>query len=191
MMIYPRWDIDPRSLWTYCPGLALLGLAGLFWRYRKGWGRPFLFAFGYSVVTLTPVLGFFDMGFLAYSRVSDHWQYLSLIGIVALVVGGATHWLHARFIVVRQWNSPLKRSCIIVVVSSLCVLTWRHQRVFASPENLWRDTLARNSNAWVAHNSLGLILVDQGRITEGVSEYRRALELNSTTPTRTTTWPMP
>lgn len=182
MMIYPRWEIDPRSFWAYSPGLALLGLAGLFWRYRKTWGRSFLFAFAYSVVALAPVLGFFDMGFLAYSRVADHWQYLSLIGIVALVVGGATHWLQTRLKLAREWRSRLSGSWITIVVVSLCVLTWRHQKDFANSESLWRDTLARNSKAWVAHNSLGLILVDQGRITEGVSEYRQALKLNSHDP---------
>ncbi len=89
MMIYPRWEIDPCSFRVYLPGLALLGLSCLFWWYRKTWGCPFLLALVYSVATLAPVLGFFDMGFLAYSRAADHWQYLSLIGIVALVIGGA------------------------------------------------------------------------------------------------------
>ena len=60
--------------------------------------RHLLFGLGCFTVTLFPVLGFIDMYFLALSRVSDHFEYLPLIFVVALVAapiglyvyGGAT-----------------------------------------------------------------------------------------------------
>jgi len=49
-------------------------------------GRPLLFGLGYFAATLFPVLGFVDQGFYDYSLVADHWQYYSIIGVIALVV---------------------------------------------------------------------------------------------------------
>lgn len=182
MMIYPRWQIDPRSVLAYLPGLAGLCLAGLFWAYRRSWGRPVLFALGYYVVTLTPVLGFFDMGFLAYSRAADHWQYLSLVGIVGLVVGGGVYWLNNRSSGAPGSIRLKGGGWFLIVIALLSVLTWRHQKVFANSERLWRDSLARNPKAWVAHNSLGVVLADQGKISEALAEYGEALRLNSQDP---------
>ena len=47
-----------------------------------------LFGLGCFTVTLFPVLGFFDMYFLALSRVSDHFAYLPLTALVALAAAG-------------------------------------------------------------------------------------------------------
>ena len=82
------WNVD-ASLWvSYLPGMALLVCLALFWWKRASWGRPLLFALGYFVVTLFPVLGFFDQGFYACSLVADHWQYISIIAIIALASAG-------------------------------------------------------------------------------------------------------
>ncbi|MGZ5508301.1 MAG: tetratricopeptide repeat protein, partial [Limisphaerales bacterium] len=94
-MIYPRWPIDPSSLITYVPFVFLLLLLGFLWKFRRSWGRPCLFALGYSIITLLPVLGFFNMGFLAYSRAADHWQYLSVIGPVALMAATVSSTIFA------------------------------------------------------------------------------------------------
>jgi len=42
--------------------------------------RPVAFAFVYFVITLFPVLDFFDVYFFRYSFVSDHFQYLASMG---------------------------------------------------------------------------------------------------------------
>ena len=48
-----------------------------------------LFALTYFVLLLSPVLGFFDIYVMRFSFVADHYQYLALPGIVALVVAAA------------------------------------------------------------------------------------------------------
>ncbi|MGI8966742.1 MAG: hypothetical protein ACR2H1_11740, partial [Limisphaerales bacterium] len=85
--VYPRWEINGGALLSYLPALALLGWLFFLWAFRKSWGKPFLFGVGYFILTLFPVLGFFNIYFQKYSLVADHWQYTSIIGIIALVIG--------------------------------------------------------------------------------------------------------
>ena len=87
-MIYPQWKINAASAWSYLPLLLWCGVLALCWAGRRSWGRHMLFALGCFTVTLFPVLGFFDMYFLALSRVSDHFAYLPLTALVALAAAG-------------------------------------------------------------------------------------------------------
>ena len=87
-MIYPRWKIDAAAPGSYLPLLLWCGVLAVCWGLRRSWGRHMLFGLGCFTVTLFPVLGFFDMFFLALSRVSDHFVYLPLTALVALAAAG-------------------------------------------------------------------------------------------------------
>ena len=152
--IYPRWNIDASSISSYLPGLILIVCLGVFWWYRRSWGRAPLFALGYFVVTLFPVLGFFDINFMRFSLVTDHWQYTSIVGIIALVVGSAV-WLSKR------WQSQLRYLAAgvgVIVVCLFSLLTWTRCYAFKDLEALWRDTISKNPQAWLAHSNLGSLL---------------------------------
>jgi protein O-mannosyl-transferase len=167
-MIYPRWEIDPASAWSYLPGVLWCGLLVLFWRFRRTWGRPLFFGLGCFTVTLFPVLGFFDMYFMVFSRVSDHLQYLPLVAVTALMAAG----FHARLpALVQRWLP-------VPLVLVLALLTVQRARVFATDEGLWVDTLARNPAAWNAHNNLGAIRAEQQRLGEAMRHFQTALEHN-------------
>lgn len=167
-MIYPRWEIDASSVVAYVPLLLLLAGFGVCWWFRRSWGRHVTFALGCFAVTLFPVLGFFDMLFLLFSRVSDHLQYLPMISLLALVAAGLRAWLPVKFF---RWVAP-------VLVLALCGLTWQRATVFASDEKLWEDTVARNPAAWNAHNNLGCIRAEQGRMEEAMRHFETSLQFN-------------
>lgn len=172
--VYPRWEIDPSSIVSYLPGLILAACFVAFWRYRKGWGKAPLFALGYFVVTLFPVIGFFDINFMRYSLVTDHWQYTSIIGIIALVAG-------AGISMVKSWQGQLQKlafAAAVILVAVFSVLTWGQCHVYKDVEALWRDTISKNPNAWIAHNNLGTALLDQGRFEEAVAHCSEALRIN-------------
>ena len=163
-MVYPQWNVDPRAVTAWLPALALLACLALAWRYRRpsavgsgpnGWGRPLLFAAGCFVVSLLPVLGFADISFMKYSPVADPWQYVAIVGVIALAAAAG----------VRAWErlspTPQKQVVIglVILVGALGVLTWRRCDVFESDETLWRDTLKKNPRCYTAQVNLGKALL--------------------------------
>lgn len=172
-LIYPRWQIDASKPLNYLPFLLVCGVFVVLWPFRRGWGRPMLFGFGYFVVTLFPVLGFFDMYFLSISRVSDHFQYLPVIGIVALAAAAAIDWGAS---LMKVNGGKLLITATVVV--ALAFLTVQRAKVMATDESVWRDTLAKNPAAWTAHNNLGCILAEQNKIDEAVTHFVTSLRYN-------------
>ena len=176
--VYPRWQIDPSSVVSYLPGAALVGCLGLFWWYRRSWGRPALAALGYYVITLLPTLGFLNIYFMLFSLVADHWQYTSIIGVIALVIGLAAALANRR---PEAFRIPATVTAV-VVVGVLSILSWRQAGIYKDSEMLWQDTLRKNPSAWMAHNNLGLTLANQGRADEAFTHYNDALRLNPDYP---------
>ena len=171
--VYPRWHIDPEHLSSYMPTLLVVAGLTLCWVGRSRGGKPLLFGLGYFVVMLLPVLGFLNIYFMRYTFVADYWQYFSIIGPIALAVGaGATISQRAG-----QRGRALAALIGAVVLLVLGVCTWRQARVYKNLETLWRDTLAKNPNAWMAHNNLGIVLQKSGRETEAIEHLERALRL--------------
>jgi tetratricopeptide (TPR) repeat protein len=166
--IYPHWQIDGAQWWSYLPGLVLLGVLGVFWRFRQGWGRAPLAGLGYFIVMLVPVLGLWDIGFMLLSLVADHWQYFAIIGPLALAAGA----------IVTVCNSPRRLLAAAAgVVLLLGGLTWRQSGIYANPELFWRTALAANPDSWLAHNNLGNALFEQGQVDKAFAHYQRAKEI--------------
>ena len=158
-MVYPRWNVDPRAVAAWLPDLALLAVLALAWRYRRSWGRPLLFAAGYFIASLLPVLGVADISFMKYSLVADPWQYVAIIGVIALVAAaGVSAWE-------RLPPTPQKQLVIglVILVAALGVLTWQRCDVFENDVKLWRDTLKKNPRCYTAQVNLGKgLLADSG-----------------------------
>jgi Flp pilus assembly protein TadD len=172
-MLYPRWQIDPSQPLVYVPGLLLVLLLGYSWSKRRTWGSAVLVGAGYYIVMLFPVLGFFDQGFYRFSFVADHWQYLAIIGVIALIVDGAV-------ITAEKWSPARQRAAwvtAIALVVGFGVLTWNQSRIYFNDETLWRDTVAKNPSAWLAHFNLGVRLAEQRRYAEAATAYEAALRL--------------
>ena len=172
-MIYPRWDVDPTRPLAWAPLLGLVALAAVCWQQRESWGRPVLAALAVFVAMLLPVLGLVGWSFHQHSLVSDHLQYAALAGPIALIVGAATGELRRRRVEHRA-----AAALALVPVAALATLTWTRATVFADPWTLWEDTLAKNPAAWAAHNNLGLLFADQGRLSEAEGHYREAIRLH-------------
>jgi tetratricopeptide (TPR) repeat protein len=170
VFVYPQWNVtavDPR--W-WLPLVAALVATGVLMYYRQ---RPIvrgvLFAWLYFVIALVPVMGLVDVYFMRYSLVADHYQYIALIGVAA-AAGACAGRLEIPAVVTTAG--------VTAVVAVLAVLTWRESGAFRDLETLYRVTIARNPDAWLAHQNLGVELAKRpGHLDEAIESFKTVLRI--------------
>lgn len=176
MFVYPAWTFDPHKIGAAIPALLVLGISGLLWWRRKTpWGGLLLGAWGYYLVVLLPVLGFFDIYFMRYSPVADHWQYVAIPAVLAVLSEGICRAL-ARF------HQLAPKVGIALLASVLGILTIQEAGYYASDEVLLKETTRRNPKAWLAYSILGVVVHRQGRSDEAIASYRKSLEIHPDNP---------
>jgi len=175
LFVYPRWTpvAEPALLvWTVAVFLLLAAL----WLLRTRTRGP-LAAMLFFIGTLFPALGFINVYPFRYSFVADHFQYLASIGVIVLAAAGLT-------ILARRWAS--ERDALVglalVIGLPLAGLTFRQSAQYADAETLYRATLAKNPEAWLAHANLGYVYMQQQRFELALDETRAALRLNPNLP---------
>ncbi len=176
VFIYPRWSVDASSLSQWLWTLAAAALLSFLWVTRGHLGRGSFAAFALFVVTLTPALGFFDVYPMRYSWVADHFQYLASLGPIVL----ACAWTAQRSARIAAALPSARRASQFVAGAILVLLagrTFARCRVYSDEETLWRDTLARNRDAWIAHNNLGILLAERGQDAAAAAHFERVLAL--------------
>jgi tetratricopeptide (TPR) repeat protein len=175
VFIYPRWAIDTGAWTQYLYPLAVVGgVAGL-WLARHRIGRAPVAAAAFFIAAVAPI-SLVNVAFARFSFVADHWQYWASLGPIALAVGAAATL--ARRHLADPWTRRATVAVAVVAVAGFGGLTRQRATVFESRETLWRDTIARNPGAWVAHHNLGAALGARGRVDEAIAQYRRALDLH-------------
>jgi tetratricopeptide (TPR) repeat protein len=167
---YPRWTINPADPLAYGWLVAGAGLGVAIYFARRFAGRSVEVAALFYVATLSPLLGFIMLYTFRYTFVADHYQYVASIGPIALVAAGIT--------IALKTKPFLKLACCGALLLTLGILTWQQAGIYRNPETLWRDTLARNPDCWLAHNNLGILLIDQGRIDEAMEQCHKAVQIN-------------
>ncbi len=167
---YPRWQIDAGQMLQYVPLVAAAAAAVLLYRFRGTLGRgPFAAAL-YFVATLGPALGFVNTFPMRYSFVADHFQYLASLGPLVLLASAAT-WYGPRL---HRRAAPIAAMLSALV---LTVLTWQQGWVYHDLKSLWHDTIAKNRGSVLAHNNLGLILMEDGQAELAARSFQAALSV--------------
>ncbi len=166
IFIYPRWAVDAGAWWQYLFPASAIGVLAALWWQRARIGRGPFAATAFFFLAVVP-MAFVNVAFTRLSWVSDHWQYWASMGLIALAAGTAAtyrgRWLPAA---------------ATLVIGVLALRTWDRCLDYESPERLWRDTVARNPDAWLAHNNLANALQQQDRFDEAEAGYREAIRLN-------------
>jgi tetratricopeptide (TPR) repeat protein len=170
--IYPRWNISRADLFDYIWLLAGIAAVAAICFLRRYFGRSVEVAAAFFVATLSPVLGFIMLYTFRFTFVADHYQYLACIGPIALASAGIVS-LSDKF---ARYRSVIV-SAAVLVVASLGMLTWRQAATYTDIETLWRTTLVKNPECWMAHTNLGLVLFQKGQIDDAIAHYRSALQM--------------
>jgi protein O-mannosyl-transferase len=170
--IYPRWHINGAVWWQYLFPLTLVLLLGVLWLLRKNFRAP-LAATLVFLGLLSPALGFINVYPFIYSFVADHFQYLACVGPLTLVAAGITMALDS----VAPEKIFLRPTVYTVLLLALGLLSWRQCRDYRDIETLWRTTIARNPDCWMAYSNLGSFLSEHGNVDEAIGDFRKALEL--------------
>jgi protein O-mannosyl-transferase len=172
IFVYPRWRIDATAWWQYLFPLGALAVVGALWWLRDRIGRGPLVAVLFFGGTLVPALGFVNVFPMRYSFVADHFQYHASIGL--LVLAGALAAVAAN----RLGMSPsVRMGAAGVVLAVLGALTWSQGLVYRDLETLYRDTLAKNSEAFMAHNNLARILEARGDMAGAHEHYAETVRI--------------
>jgi len=172
IFIYPRWNISPSDLVDYIWLIAGIAACVVMYFLRRYVGRSVEVAAAFFVATLSPVLGFIMLFTFRYTFVADHYQYLACIAPISLASAGIVS-LSDKF---TQYRAVIVTAALLVV-ASLGMLTWRQAATYTDIETLWLTTLAKNPECWMAHTNLGLVLLQKGKIDDGIVHYRSALQM--------------
>ncbi len=175
--------IDPRNLAFHYPypypfpvsqavaaGFVLTALSVFIIRQRKQ--RPYLLmGWLWYLGTLVPVIGLVQVATQAYS---DRYSYIPFIGLSLIIAWGIADltekWTHRRIIL------GIAAGLLLTVWT---VLTYIQTTYWKNSITLFTHTLNVTENNYLAHNSLGAALEEQGRIVQAISHFREALQIKS------------
>jgi tetratricopeptide (TPR) repeat protein len=180
IFIYPRWSTDALSPSAWLPMILCMAAVFALWRLRNqsAWLRALFFALACFLVSLFPVMGFFNIYFFRYSFVGDHFQYLASMAPLALA--GAAVVQSENLLRSKQgyWRGlvPIVSGLLLVILGWLSV---RECAKYAGNEELWKSTLERDPNCFLALNNLGNLLADRGQAGEATSLFKRALTVDT------------
>lgn len=180
IFMYPRWHVSQDVWWQYLYPIGVASLFLLSWRLRK-WSRGPCAALMYFVLTLAPALGFVNVFPFKYSFVADHFQYLAGIGIIAFgsaaIVRAAGRWSPLS-------PKAIEAAAIVLLGTLLGVLTWNQSRQYSDAEALYRTTLARNPQCWLAHNNLAMIELHRpdGGFEKAWAHFQEAMRIEPDEP---------
>jgi tetratricopeptide (TPR) repeat protein len=172
MFVYPRWQIEPTVWWQWLFPVAALGATVAFWSFGRKSRAP-LAAWLLFVGTLFPALGFLNVYPFIFSFVADHFQYLASLGLFALVSAAISRGL-------ARLHGPVRVASVLLcmaLLGTLAVLSWRQSRMYADSFALYRTTIERNPDCWMAHFQLGARLDANGDRKEAIEHYQQALRI--------------
>lgn len=156
-------------------GAALLLVAATTAALRGARRRPYLLTgWFWYIGTLAPVIGVVQVGL---QSMADRYTYIPLIGLFIIVAWGAGELVEQR----PQQRTLLPIAAALILVA--CTVRARAQ------VETWRDSLAlwqnavdvTTNNAYAQYN-LGVVLVEAGRVDQGIERFREALRIDPNYP---------
>jgi tetratricopeptide (TPR) repeat protein len=176
--VYPQWTIEPGNLLWWLPLAAAIAVTMfLVWQRnspRMKWVRPVLFAWAFFCVALAPVMGFTDVTYMRNSLVADHYQYIALLGVVALISAGV--------VCGSRRLAPFPHHAINIAVGcavgALLIVTRQQTGLYANAMMLYTSTAQLNPNSDLIQLNLGVEHYKAGEISNAIEHFQAALRID-------------
>jgi protein O-mannosyl-transferase len=172
-VVYPRWDVVGDYLLFTLPLLALGGSAILLALHWRRVDKCVLWGICFFVLNLLPVCGLVPFGYMVHSFVADHFVYLPMVGLCAVVAG-----------IVDRAKSRLSPNATKVLLGAVClwisvlgIVSVRQISHWKDSAALWEATLRVNRTSPGVYNNYGLVLLDKGDYEGALTMFNKAVEL--------------
>lgn len=170
-VFYPyRGDISILLPAFFVPLLIMLiviGAAAYFFLRRTRWVT---FGILFFLITLAPTFINFHKGGEMYFA-SDRYPYVPMIGLILIVImgiGAANQWT-------RRTNPYAINGLVLLILFTLCVLSYRQTRIWDSAHSLFMNTLRLYPESIAARSALAMMDKDQGRYESAIKLLRDGL----------------
>ncbi|HUI05791.1 MAG TPA: tetratricopeptide repeat protein [Verrucomicrobiae bacterium] len=150
-------------------GAGLAGLtAAVIWMSRRA---PWLVTgWFWYLGTLVPVIGLVQVGY--EQAMADRYTYIPLIGLFMMLC-----WSVPRRVRERRMLDGITCVATAAMLAACAVLSRIQAGYWRNSESLYRHALNVTPNNWLAHGSLGTVLLGTGRASEAIQQYEEALRL--------------
>ena len=158
----PLWEVLGSLLL-----LTLITLLGFAWRHRRPW---LLVGWLWNLGMLAPVIGLVQSGERAHA---DRYTYLPQIGLYLIIA-----WAAAALVAGRRHRRWLVGGLASTALVTLMFLARNQVSYWMDSTTLWEHTLAVSGDSDVAHNNLGMALLEKGKLDEAIKQYQQALKVS-------------
>jgi len=139
--------------------------------YSKKYTRKIIFATLFFLITIMVT---FPVTLLYPWIAADRYTYLPAIGVFFLAA--TAFWKFYR----REGSGGTARKILLclsllIIVISFTTLSRERALVWKNSKTLWSDAIDKYPGIFLAHNNMGIILFQQGKIDEAISHYHQAL----------------
>ena len=132
---------------------------------------PFLFVgWFWYLGTLIPVIGLVPIN----APMADRYTYLPSIGIAIMLA-----WGIPLLFPLEDMRKKILFPVVIAALAILAFLTWRQCGYWKNSIELFNHALQVTKDNFLAHNSLGFALAEEGKIEEAVDHYNKAILIRS------------
>lgn len=133
--------------------------------------KYFIVGWLWFVGTLVPVSGLVQAGL--WPAMADRWVYVPYIGLF-IIFSGVFLEIFNRLKIVDIFM------CFIVVFVSFVfgTISWQQVKHWQNSNTLFNHALSVTENNHVAHNNLGVALVENGHIDEAIEHFYQAIKID-------------
>ncbi|HUL20668.1 MAG TPA: tetratricopeptide repeat protein [Thermodesulfobacteriota bacterium] len=158
---FPLWEVLGSTLVLSCISILVV-------RYARK--HPFLLVgWFWYIGTLVPVIGLIQVGNQA---MADRYTYIPLVGLFIMVGMGfpclLEKWPYRKVLLGVATGLAL---FLLMVTTRLQINHWQNNFV------VFEHALRVTSDNFLAHNNLGVVLAEHGKIEEAIAHFREAIRI--------------